>query len=93
MWNPGNCKCECDIGEYLDYENCKCRNKLVDKLVGKCIQTVEEVKLVITSLSEDGNEHKCSSCTLHIVSFSIIFTINFGISTYFAYKYMNHWHL
>ena len=28
-WNPSNCECECDkscdIGEYLDYENCKCR--------------------------------------------------------------------
>ena len=29
--NPSNCKCECDklcdIGGYLDYENCKCRKK------------------------------------------------------------------
>ena len=29
IWNPGNCECECDkncnIGEYLDYENCKFR--------------------------------------------------------------------
>ena len=29
IWNPSNCKCECDkscdFGEYLDYENCKCR--------------------------------------------------------------------
>ena len=37
IWNPSNCECECDkscdIGEYLDYKNCKCRNKLVDKLV------------------------------------------------------------
>ena len=37
IWNPSNCKCECDkscdVGEYLDYENCKCRKKLVDKLV------------------------------------------------------------
>ena len=28
IWNPSNCECECDktcyIGEYLDYENCKC---------------------------------------------------------------------
>ena len=28
-WNPSNCECECDkscdFGEYLDYENCKCR--------------------------------------------------------------------
>ena len=27
--NPSNCECECDkscdIGEYLDYENCKCK--------------------------------------------------------------------
>ena len=29
FWNPSNCECECDkacdIGEYLNYENCKCR--------------------------------------------------------------------
>ena len=34
VWNPSNCECECDkscnIGEYLDYSNCKCRKKLVD---------------------------------------------------------------
>ena len=32
MWNPSNCDCEwgkaCDVGEYLDYENCKCRKKI-----------------------------------------------------------------
>ena len=32
IWNPSNCECECDkncdIGEYLDYENCKCRKKI-----------------------------------------------------------------
>ena len=31
IWNPSNCECEydkpCDVGEYLDYENCKCRKK------------------------------------------------------------------
>ena len=21
-------KCECDVGEYLEYKNCKCRKKL-----------------------------------------------------------------
>ena len=35
--NPSNCECEfdksCDVGEYLDYKNCKCRKKLFDKLV------------------------------------------------------------
>ena len=35
-----NCECECDklcdICERLDYENCKSRKKLVDKLVKEC---------------------------------------------------------
>ena len=37
IWNPSYCECEsdksCDVGEYLDSENCKCRKKLVDKVV------------------------------------------------------------
>ena len=94
IWNPSNCECECDkscdVGEYLDYENCKCRKKLVDKLVEECTENVEEVKLAKITSTENKNKHKCSSCTLYIVLFSIIFTINVGIGTYFVYyKYMN----
>ena len=46
IWNPSNCECECekscDIGEYLDYENCKCRKRLVDKLVDECDENIDE---------------------------------------------------
>ena len=36
------------------------------------------------------NIHKCSSCVLYIVLFSIIFTTNIRVGTYFVYyKYMN----
>ena len=46
IWNPSNCGYECDkscdIGEYLDYSNCKCRKKLVDKLVEECINSIDE---------------------------------------------------
>ena len=49
IWTPINCECEsdktCDIGQYVAYENCKCRKKLGDKLVDECTETVEEVKL------------------------------------------------
>ena len=95
IWNPSNCDCECnkscDVGEYLDYENCRCRKKLLDKLVDECTESVEEEKLTKITLAEDENEHKCSCCTLYIVLFSIIFTINVGTGTYFVYyKYMNH---
>ena len=83
----GNCECEsdkaCDVGEYLDYENCKCRKKIVDKLVEQCTKTAEEVKIA-------EHKNKCSSCILHIVLFSIFFTINIGIGSYLVYcKYMN----
>ena len=89
-WNPSNCECECDkscdVGKYLDYENCKCRKKLVDKLTEECTENVDEVKIA----SENKHKNKCSSCTLCIVLFSIIFTISMGIATYFVYhKYMN----
>ena len=59
------------------------QKKLVDKLVEECPETVEEVKLAKITLVEDENKHKCSSCTLYIVLFSIIFTTNVGIGTYF----------
>ena len=87
-WNPSNCECECDkwcdVGEYLDYEKCKCRKRLVDKLVDECDENTDEVKIL------DKNEDKCNSCILYIVLFSISFTINVGIATYFVYyKYVN----
>ena len=37
IWNPSNCECECnkasDFSEYLDYKNCICKKRLVNKLV------------------------------------------------------------
>ena len=96
IWNPSNCECEChkscNIGQYLDYENCNCRKKLVYKLVEECTETNDEVKLDKITLAENENKHKnkCSSCRLCIMLFSIIFTINVGIGTYFVYF---HWYL
>ena len=89
IWNFSNCDCECDkscdIGEYLDCKNCRCRNKLVDELVEEC------------SESSDGNDmihnnygNVCNSCTIYIVLFVISFLIIIGISTAFVYF---HWYL
>ena len=65
--------------------------KLVDKLVKECTENVEEVKMAKITLTEYENKHKCSSFIMYIVLFSIIFTINIGIGSYFIYyKYMNH---
>ena len=86
--NPSNCECKlcdkaCDVGEYLDYENCKCRKSLVDKLVDECDENIDEKIKIL-------DKNKCKTCILFIVLFSIFFTINVGISAYFVYyKYMN----
>ena len=66
------------------YKHCKCRKKIVDKLVDECTETFEEVKLARIILAENENSYKCTSCTAYIVLFWIFFTINVGgIVTYF----------
>ena len=89
IWNPSNCECECDrlcyIGGYLDYSNRKCRKKLVYKLVDQCTENVKEEKITEITLYEIKNKHKCSSCTLYLVLFSIFFIISVGIAIYFAF--------
>ena len=63
-WNPSNCECECDkscdVGEYLDFENCKCRKRLVDKLTEECTEDIDEAKLTRIALFEHENECVCS---------------------------------
>ena len=76
----------CDIGEYLDYSNCKCRKKIFDKLIEACTENIDEIKIT----SKNEHENKCSSCTVHIVLFSIFSIISIGIGIYFVYyKYMS----
>ena len=92
IWGPSNCEYECDkpcdVGGYFDYEKCKCRKKLVDKLVDECTENIDEVGIAEVTLTE--NMRKCSFCMLYIALFSMNFTINVGINTYFvAYKYIN----
>ena len=99
IWNPSNCECECDkscdAGEYLDDVNCKCRKKLVDKLIEKCTENIEEAKITDIRLFECNSvEHKneCkSSSTIYVVLIAKGFRICVGICTYFVYyNYMSH---
>ena len=94
FWNPSNCECgydkACDAGEYLDYANCKCRTKWVQKLVEECTENIDDVKLERITLAKHENMCRCS-CTPYIALFSVLSTINIGIGTSFVYyKYMNH---
>ena len=89
IWSPSNCGCECgkacDVGESLDYENCKRRKKIVDKLLEECTETVEEVKLAKITLAKNEYKYKFSSCTLYNLLMIVVFTIFAGNGTYFVY--------
>ena len=88
IWNPSICECECDKscdnGEYLKYESCKYRKKLVDKLVEECSENIDGNDLIYNGTLNDY-EKVCNFCTLCIVFFSIAFLIVIGISSAFIY--------
>ena len=89
IWNLSNCECECDkscnISEYLDYRNCKCRKKLVAPIIDECTKTTEEVKLVEITVQNEDSYYKCSSCRVYIVFMIVVFTIFAGFTIYFVY--------
>ena len=92
IWNPSNCKCEydksCDVGKCLDYDNCKCRKKLVDQLTEhssteECTESIDEVKIAQMALFEYGDE--CvRSYTICVILAVIALTISIEIGAYFA---------
>ena len=88
VWNPSNCECErdksCNIGEYLDYSSCKCRKKLIDPLVEKCTENIDETKLVNITVKNENNS-RFHFYLLYNVLFFIFFIISCGIIIYFVY--------
>ena len=68
----------CDVGEYLDYEKCKCRKKLIGKLADECSEHIDENKMIYIDY-----ENMCWSCTLYIVLLAIFFIISISITSFF----------
>ena len=69
----------------MDYENCKCRKKLIDKLIDECTETIEEKKLANITFTENGNNYEHNSCMVYIVLMIIVFIIFTEITIYFVY--------
>ena len=48
-WNPSTCECQCDTwckpGQYLDHENCICKNKLIGRLIEECTSIINEIMM------------------------------------------------
>ena len=98
IWKPSNCECECDkscdVGEYLDYKNYKCKNKLVDKIVEECSENIDGNKILHNETLDvillSDYKKVCNSCTIYIVLFAVFFITSICISSVFIYF---HWYL
>ena len=90
MWNPSNCECECDklcdVGEHLDYENCKCRKRLVDKLVEKCNKNIDKAKLAKTTLFKHESEFVCLHC-LHCLGCNSLKSLQWDWCLFYLYMH------
>ena len=94
IWNPGNCECECDrscdIGEYLDYKNCNCRKKIIDKLVEECSENIDGNEMLYNETLDiiSSSDNKISdSCVVYLISFSVFLIISISIAIY-AYFFL-----
>ena len=79
---------------YLDYKNCRCRKKLLDKLVEECRKNIDEKKLHQNKMIYNSNlndyEKICSSYIVYIILFVTFFIISISIRSVFIYF---HWYL
>ena len=86
--NRRNCDCQCDksydVGEYLDYENCKYRNK-VDKVIEVWSENIDGNEII-----HKDYENVCNFFTICIVLFFIGILIIISTSGAFIYF---HWSL
>ena len=90
--NPSFCEFECDkscdVWEYLDYANCRCRKRLIDKLVEECSEDINENKMIYNGTLNDHGK-VCNSFTIYIVLLTITSITLIRIGSVYIYFY---WH-
>ena len=103
IWNSSNWECEfdklCDVGEYLDYKNFKCRKGLIDKLIEECSENIDRNEMIyesdlkgipLNATMLNDYEKIGGSCRVYISLLTIFFMISIRISSVFIYFY---WYL
>ena len=90
IWNPSICECECDrscdVGKYLHYANCKCRERLIDELVEGCSEDINGNKMIY-NVTLNNYTKVCNSCTIYIVLLILTSITLMGIGSAYIYFY------
>ena len=70
------------MGEYLDYKNCKCRQKIAGSLEEECIENIDGNEMIYNeTLNVSLRDFKCGSGTVYIVLFVVFLVTSTVIST------------
>ena len=96
IFNPSNCKCECDkscnTSQYLDYLDCKCKRKIIDLIVEECTEYDDnKTKLVTVTVIKTDNQTKIvnktvkNSCKVYNVLAIVSIVISTVYTIYFVY--------
>ena len=71
-WNPSTLECQCDMwckpGQYLDYKNCICKNKLIGRVIEECTSVINET--VRNNKDNINNYYKYYSKRFYWIIFS-----------------------
>ena len=76
----------CKPGQYLDYKNCVCKNKLIGRLIEECISVINE-----TMINNKDSDNNSALRNVFIGLFSvavligIIFCKSFCVFAYFKW--------
>ena len=75
MWNPSTCECQCDMwckpGQYLDYKNCVCKNKLIGRVIAECTNVINETMIN----NRDNKDNNDTAWNVFIGLFSVVIFI------------------
>ena len=89
VWNLSNCECECDkscdIAEYLDYKNCKCRKKIIDKLTEECSENINGYEMLYNEtldITSSSDNKTSDSCIVYIALYSVFLILNISMAIY-----------
>ena len=96
IFNPSNCKCECDkscnTSQCFDYSDCKCKKKIIDLIVEECIEYDDDKrKIVNITVTKNDNQTKIvnktvkNSCKVYIVLTVVSVVISTVYTIYFVY--------
>ena len=58
------CECDklCDIREYLGYKSCKCKKKIIDKLVEECSENIDGNEMLYNETFNTIPLNLCNGC-------------------------------